>query len=151
MDYSQLGFMVVDDDPTILKLVEAFLHTAKAKKVITTEDAATAGALMAANRVPIHCIICDYAMSPLSGLDMLRLIRAGRIDNVATSLCFVMLTASGLNEVVKAAIELDVSGYVRKPFTQISLLKTIDRSLTRLISPKAPGEYDQVLLPRPGN
>jgi hypothetical protein len=56
-----------------------------------------------------------------------------------------------LTEVVKAAIELDVSGYVRKPFTQVSLLKTVDRSLTRLISPKAPGEYDQVLLPRPGN
>lgn len=147
-DFSKLGFMVIDDDTTILRLVEAFLTTAKAGRIVAVEDAATAGAFLSSNRAAIHCVICDFSMAPLSGLEMLRLIRAGRIDNVDKTLCFIMLTASGQSEVVKAALELDANGYVRKPFDQVGLLKAINRSLTRLIRPKAPAEYDMVKLPR---
>ena len=140
--------MVIDDDSSILKLVESFLQSAKVGCVIGAEDAATAGAILASRRAPVHCVICNFSMEPLNGLEMLRLIRTGRIDNVDKTLNFIMLTASGQNEVVKAALELDANGYVRKPVTQFSLIKAIGRSLTRVISPKAPAEYDMVELPR---
>ena len=63
-------------------------------------------------------VISDWNMEPMSGLDLLKQIRAGTNNNKVP---FIMVTAESKTDNVIAAKEAGVSNYIVKPFNAATL------------------------------
>jgi CheY-like chemotaxis protein len=147
--FENLRVLVIDDDRAILDVVEAFLKASSIGGVVKAASAISAINILADKLKRFDCIICDYGMDPMDGLTLLKDIRAGKHPFIKRDHCFIMLTAHGQEAVVRAALELDVNGYVRKPVTKDSLQKAIHRAFNRIPALKAPAVYAGVNLPPP--
>ncbi len=145
--FDRLRFIVIDDDRAILQMVEAFLNAAAAGGVISAISCFTALNLLADKTKKIDCIICDYSMPTMTGLALLQQIRGGQHPNIPRDLPFIMLTSSGQEEVVRAAVAMDVHGYVRKPVSMDMLIKAIHRAFNRQLNLKKPADYLSYRLP----
>jgi two-component system chemotaxis response regulator CheY len=71
-------------------------------------------------------VISDWQMEPMSGLDLLKAVRA---DARFRHLPFIMITAANKTENVVAAKAAGVNNYVVKPFTAETLKRKIDAVL----------------------
>lgn len=145
--FERLRIIVIDDDRAILQMVEAFLSAAAVGSVIPAISCFTALNLLANQSKKVDCIICDHSMPTMTGLALLREIRAGKHPNIPRTLPFIMLTSSGQEDVVKAAIALDVHGYVKKPVTKDTIVKAIHRAFNREFELKTPEDYLSVQMP----
>jgi two-component system chemotaxis response regulator CheY len=63
-------------------------------------------------------VISDWNMEPMSGLELLKLVRA---DNALKATPFIMVTAESKTENVIAAKAAGVSNYIVKPFNAETL------------------------------
>jgi DNA-binding NarL/FixJ family response regulator len=145
--FDRLRFVVIDDDRAILQIVEAFLTSAQVGGVIPAISCFTALNLLADKTKKVDCIVCDHSMPTMTGLSLLQEIRGGKHPNIPRSMPFIMLTSSGQEAVVRAAIALDVHGYVKKPVTKDLLVKAIHRAFNRQLVLKQPEEYQALQLP----
>ncbi|MGE4064047.1 MAG: response regulator [Rhodospirillaceae bacterium] len=145
--FDRLRFVVIDDDRAILQVVEAFLNAAHVGGVIPAISGFTALNLLADKTKKVDCIICDHSMPTMTGLSLLQQVRGGKHPNIPRALPFIMLTSSGQEDVVRAAISLDVHAYVKKPVTKDLLVKAIHRAFNRQIALKAPEDYLGFQLP----
>ncbi|MEQ8734381.1 MAG: response regulator [Rhodospirillaceae bacterium] len=147
LDLSELTFVVVDDEVSIINLISALLVSSGAKKVHKCKSAIEAQQIISDHNVKIDCIISDYGMEPVSGLELLQKIRVGTSPGVSRNIRFVMLTGHGEAEVVKTAMILDVDGYVIKPISQKGLISALERAFARKRVLKAGSGYADVILP----
>ncbi|MCC6913437.1 MAG: response regulator [Rhodospirillaceae bacterium] len=145
--FDRLRFIVIDDDRVLLQLVEAFLNAAAAGGVIPAVSCFTALNLLADKTKKIDCIICDHSMPAMTGLALLQEIRGGKHPNIPREIPFIMLTSSGQEEVVRAAVALDAHGYIRKPVSKDILVKAIHRAFNRQLNLKKPEDYLSYPLP----
>jgi two-component system chemotaxis response regulator CheY len=70
----------------------------------------------------IDFVICDWRMPKMTGIEVLKAIRA---DIQLRSLTFFMLTAEDSKEQVMEAVQNGVSDYIVKPFTTDALEKKL--------------------------
>lgn len=127
-------FLVVDDKAFIRAVVRSMLLRAGAAEVIEAASGVQARVELTARGADIDCIICDWSMQPVSGLDVLQSLRCGAIAGVTRGLCFVMLTGHGAEGVVKAAIDLDVNAYLVKPPCYEKLVRIVAQALDQRIA-----------------
>jgi CheY-like chemotaxis protein len=144
MDISKMNFIVVDDDQVMLEIIGAALTTFGAQSVIKCPSGIAAINALSNVKQTFHCIISDYSMTPISGLELLKGIRMGRYEHVPRELPFIMVTVSGKQRVVQAALALDVSAYLMKPINQKTLNTALNRAAGKLIMTKPPEEYAKV-------
>lgn len=145
--FDRLRFLAIDDDRAILELVDAMLRMAGVGSVIKAAGGLVALNIMADERKKFDCIICDYSMPDMTGLQLLQQIRTAHFPHIPRDIRFIMVTMSGQEAVVKAALQLDVSGYIVKPVSKDSLTKAIHRAFNKTASLKAPEDYSSVTLP----
>jgi CheY-like chemotaxis protein len=126
-----LHILLVDDDPVVLDLMEAMLKALGASHVTRATNGSAAFSKILRNDRVVDVILCDYSMSPGNGLQLLQAVRMGKIKFLRPDSCFILLTGSGEVDVVKAAGELDVSGYIVKPATIDKLGTTILKARNR--------------------
>ena len=116
-----MRFLVVDDSTTMRRIM------INALKRIGYHDAAEASngqEALARLDASIGCIITDWNMPEMGGLELAQAVRetpAGR--NVP----ILMVTTRGAREDILAALEAGVNGYLVKPFTPSVLKEKIDR------------------------
>ena len=103
--------LIVDDYGPMRRVLRSLLRQLGFADVDEAEDGAAALALL--RHRPYGLVISDWNMRPVTGLDLLREVRA---DPRLASLPFVMLTAESKTENVIAAREAGASSYVVKPF-----------------------------------
>lgn len=111
--------LVVDDDPGHVDLVKEYLERDDIE-AITETNALDAFARIESNDV--DCVVSDYKMPMLDGLDFLREVRRSYPE-----LPFVMLTNKGSEEVASEAIQAGVSDYVLKGIEPEQLRQLGDR------------------------
>ena len=166
-DYGHWRFLVVDDGAFIRANVRGMLERCRAREVFEAADGGQARQILA-RQVPgasplleqtlsqdlsqaiaqtINCIVCDWNMHPVGGLELLRQVRAGEIDGVARATCFIMLTGHASERVVKAAIALDVDAYLVKPASFEKLTRTIDAAMAQRIALRPAAEYAVLTAP----
>ncbi len=145
--FDRLSFLVIDDDHTILQVIEAFLKDAMAASVILATDCLAALSHLADKSKMIGCVVCDHSMPEMTGLALLQEIRGGKHPNIPRSVPFIMLAMSGQEAVVRAAIALDAHVYIRKPVTKDALTKAIHRAFNRSLVLKQLEEYLALQLP----
>ena len=82
------------------------------------DDAADGSTALAKARKPYELVISDWNMTPMTGYDLLREIRA---DPVLPATRFIMVTAESKTENVIAAKKAGVDNYIVKPFNAQTL------------------------------
>lgn len=107
------GHLLIIDDESHLLNVLSFMLGTHAEKVSVSETAHDA--LKIIDSEIVDCILCDINLPRLSGIDILRVVRA---KNLQTA--FIFFTAHNGNEAVHEALKLGAIGYFYKPqFTGI--------------------------------
>ena len=110
--------LIADDEQTIRSLVRRILSDKFAVLEASDGEAAVA---MARQHKP-DLILMDIMMPNMDGYNACSLIKT---DQTTKSIPVVMLTGLGYELNKKLAGEIGADGYITKPFTKETLLKTI--------------------------
>jgi two-component system chemotaxis response regulator CheY len=111
-----LRVVIVDDYTTMLRILRNLLRQLEINNVEEATDGDSAYYLLQKN--PPDLIISDWNMAPVTGLDLLRKVRA---DAKLRHIPFIMVTAESKTENVVAAKQAGVSNYIVKPFNADTL------------------------------
>lgn len=116
--------LVVDDYRTMLRIIRNLLKQLDYAKVDDATDGPSALEKLREKRYGL--VISDWNMEPMSGLELLRTVRA---DPALADLPFIMITAENRSENVLAAREAGVTNYIVKPFNAETLRTKIAAAL----------------------
>ena len=113
-----MPILIVDDYKTMLKIIRNLLNQLGFSNIDEATDGEMAWAKM--QEKDYKLVFSDWNMEPMSGLDLLKKIRAdGRLGKTP----FIMVTAETKAENVLIAKKAGVNNYVIKPFN-VATLKT---------------------------
>lgn len=106
-----MKFLIVDDSPTMLRIIRNALKEIGYDEVEEAEDGQEA--LNMLESVSPDFVITDWNMPNMNGIDLAKNIRDhpqyGHVP-------ILMITTRGMKEDVKTAMKADVDNYIVKPF-----------------------------------
>ena len=119
-----MKFLVVDDSIAMRRIIINALRRIGYTDVVEATDGEDA-----LDRLDetIGCVITDWNMPKMGGVEFARAVRA---TNVGQSLPILMVTTRGARRDIVAAIDAGVNNYILKPFTPSVLKEKIDRLLS---------------------
>jgi len=120
---TRLRVLVVDDSKVMRGIIRKML-TARGVEVLEAADGREALGLLVTE--PVNCILSDWNMPRMKGIDLLRRVRG---DDALAGTPFIMLTAEALASNVIEADAAKVSSYLVKPFTADELWRVLEDSL----------------------
>ncbi len=126
-----MKILVVDDFSTMRRIVRNLLAELGFASANMQEADDGNSALTVLRSSPIDFVVTDWNMPGMTGIDLLRSIRA---DPALKSLPVLMVTAENSREQIIAAAQAGVNGYIVKPFTAVTLKEKIDRIFERLVA-----------------
>lgn len=103
-----LHVLHVEDDPDFADLVSAFLERADEQMTVSIAHTASEG-LAHLSRNDVECIVSDYDMPEMDGLEFLETVRESHPD-----LPFILFTGKGSEEIASEAIAAGVTDYLQK-------------------------------------
>jgi PAS domain S-box-containing protein len=98
----------VDDQPEFGDLVTANLERLDEQMTVCSRETGDAALETLADQ-PVDCVISDYQMPDMDGIELLRTVR-----DEHPNLPFILFTGRGSEEVASTAIEAGVTSYLRK-------------------------------------
>jgi two-component system chemotaxis response regulator CheY len=116
-----MKILTVDDFSTMRRIIRNMLRQLGYTNIVEAEDGAEALGLL--HKEKVDFIISDWNMPNMSGLDLLKAIRA---DESLKPIPVLLVTAEALKENVVEAVKAGVNNYVVKPFTAETLKEKID-------------------------
>ncbi len=119
---SNTRVLVVDDFATMRRIIRNLLKELGFSNVDEAEDGVNALQKLKAEQFDF--VVSDWNMPNMSGLDLLKSIRA---DERLKGLPVLMVTAEAKKENIIAAAQAGASGYVVKPFTAATLDEKMKR------------------------
>ncbi len=117
-----MKFLVVDDFSTMRRIVRNLLKELGFNNVDEAEDGVDALGKLRGGEYQF--VISDWNMPNMTGIDLLRTIRA---DANLKGLPVLMVTAEAQKENIIAAAKAGASGYVVKPFTSATLDEKLNK------------------------
>ncbi len=121
MPDQNMKILAVDDFSTMRRIVRNILRQLGYSNILEADDGTSALEQLKQDKVDF--IITDWNMPNMSGLDLLKAIRA---DSNLKDIPVLLVTAEALKENVVAAVQAGVNGYIVKPFTAETLKEKID-------------------------
>jgi two-component system chemotaxis response regulator CheY len=118
--------LVVDDMVSIRMLVKASLQELGATDIDEDGNGSSAEKRLISRRYDL--IICDWDMPGLTGIELLKLVRASDKDKDTP---FIMLTGMTDKDAVSEVIAAKVTDYIAKPFTPDILMSKISRVFSK--------------------
>lgn len=111
-----MEILIVDDMKSMLQIIESILNQLGFRKI----DKASNGeqALARLKEKKYNLVLSDWNMEPMSGLDLLKQIRA---DAALKTLPVILITAESKPENILAAKQAGVNNYIVKPFNAVTL------------------------------
>lgn len=116
-----MQFLVVDDSPTMRRIVVNALRSIGHENVVEAEDGQDA--LSKLQTHTIDFIITDWNMPNLNGLELTKTIRNSPSIN---TIPILMVTTRALKQDIIEALQAKVNNYIVKPFTPTVLKEKID-------------------------
>ena len=126
-DRTALKFLVVDDFPTMRRIVRNLLKELGFTKVDEAEDGAVALSKLKAGGFDF--VVSDWNMPNMDGLQLLQAVRA---DPQLKHLPVLMITAEAKKENIIAAAQSGAHGYIVKPFTAATLSEKLEKIFEKL-------------------
>jgi two-component system chemotaxis response regulator CheY len=114
--------LVVDDFSTMRRIVKNILRQLGFNNVVEADDGTSAWEIL--NREKIDFIVSDWNMPQMTGIELLRRVRASE-QHAETP--FLMVTAEAQQENIIEAVQAKVSNYIVKPFTAETMKQKIDK------------------------
>lgn len=127
MTSKNLKILVVDDFPTMRRIIRNLLKDLGYENVDEAEDGAMG--LEKLRNGSFDFVVSDWNMPNLDGLEMLKQIRA---DENLAKLPVLMVTAEAKKENIIAAAQAGASGYVVKPFTAATLEEKLNKIFEKM-------------------
>lgn len=118
-----MDVLVVDDAAMMRRIVRGLLRELGLKNVRDAEDGSQA--LEELKRKKADLVVSDWNMPVMSGIDLLRAIRA---DGDLKSIPVLMVTAEAKKENIVEALQAGVNNYIVKPFNA----KTLEEKLIKI-------------------
>jgi two-component system, chemotaxis family, chemotaxis protein CheY len=125
--------LIVDDSPTIRKMVRASLQAVEAE-FVEASTGLEAIEQLAVTRVQL--IVLDLNMPDMHGIDVLKFVRRNPHYN---ALPVVVLTTRGDETSREVASEAGATDYLTKPFAPASLARTVQNLLDSKVDAGAAG------------
>ncbi|MCL5425810.1 MAG: chemotaxis response regulator CheY [Gammaproteobacteria bacterium] len=122
-----MSFLVVDDFPTMRRIVRSLLKELGFTNVEEAEDGQDALNKLRAGS--FEFVVSDWNMPNLDGLEMLKEIRQ---DDALKGLPVLMVTAEAKKENIIAAAQAGANGYVVKPFTAATLEEKLNKIFDKM-------------------
>ena len=117
--------LVVEDDPTILQLLEVNFEM-EGFEVIRAEDGALG--LEAARASKPDVIVSDVMMPNMSGVEMVAALKA---DEATAGIPIILLSAKAQGGDIRQGIDAGADEYVTKPFEPLDLIDRVNALLAR--------------------
>ena len=111
MDTS-IKVLIVDDFATMRRILKNILKQLGFKNLVEADDGTTAWEALESQSIDL--IISDWNMPKMTGLELLKKVRA---SDAYKATPFLMVTAEAQKQNVIEAVQAGVSNYVVKPFT----------------------------------
>lgn len=127
MANKDMSFLVVDDFPTMRRIVRSLLKELGFTNVEEAEDGQDA--LNKLRSGQFEFVVSDWNMPNLDGVEMLKTIRA---DSDLKDLPVLMVTAEAKKENIIAAAQAGANGYIVKPFTAATLEEKLNKIFEKL-------------------
>lgn len=141
-----LRVLVVDDDLVFLDRVVAMLRDLGVCDVVEADCGENAVRALNGMTRAVDVILCNFGMPRGNGLQVLREVRLAKFKWQRPDSCFILMSSSRAPDVLKAAKDLDVSGYLLTPMTPEALATEIEKARKRV--PKINfGRYQAVVCP----
>jgi two-component system, chemotaxis family, chemotaxis protein CheY len=143
VDLTVANILVVDDKAPFRDMVRAALE----QRVHALRDVASveeAMEVLLRDGADIHCVVCDWNLLPVGGLELLRMIRCRTLPPASPRLPVVVITAKADPEAVKTAMELDVNGFVVTPASLEKLVRTVTGAMSRTWTLQGASHYASV-------
>ena len=121
MPDQNMKILAVDDFSTMRRIVRNILRQLGYSNILEADDGTSALEQLKHDKVDF--IITDWNMPNMSGLDLIKAVRA---DSNLKDIPVLLVTAEALKENVVAAVQAGVNGYIVKPFTAETLKEKID-------------------------
>ncbi len=121
MTDTDMKILIVDDYKTMLRIIRNLLKQIGFENVDEAIDGETALEKLQAD--DFDFIISDWNMEPMTGLDLLKAVRA---DADLYQIPFLLVTAESANDSIAKVKDAGVSGYIIKPFNGMTLKAKID-------------------------
>ncbi|HOJ14161.1 MAG TPA: chemotaxis response regulator CheY [Deltaproteobacteria bacterium] len=121
-----MKILVVDDFSTMRRIVKNILRQLNFVNIIEADDGSTA--LDVLQREKIDLIVSDWNMPKMTGLELLKAVRA---DDALKHIPFLMVTAEAQQENIIEAVKSGVSNYIVKPFTAETLSQKINQIFSK--------------------
>ncbi len=131
-DASMPDVLLVEDEPNIREAMR-FILARDGWRVAVHGDGATAAGRIASAAPAV--VVLDVMLPGLSGLDVLRQVRAREVATGAAPVPILMLTARGQARDRDLALALGASAFMTKPFANDALLAR----LRAMLAPALPG------------
>ncbi|MFC6839195.1 chemotaxis response regulator CheY [Xanthomonas theicola] len=122
-----MRILIVDDFSTMRRIVKNLLGDLGFTNTAEAEDGNSA--LAALRSAPFEFVVTDWNMPGMTGIDLLRNIRA---DDKLKHLPVLMVTAEAKREQIIEAAQSGVNGYIIKPFTAQTLQEKLGKIFERL-------------------
>lgn len=117
--------LVVEDDPTILQLLEVNFEM-EGFTVLRAADGALG--LESARTNSPDIIVSDVMMPVMSGLEMVRELKS---SPATASIPVILLSAKAQGADVRHGLDTGADGYITKPFEPLDLLDRVNALLSR--------------------
>ncbi len=114
--------LVVDDFSTMRRIVKNILRQLGFTNMVEADDGTTAWEVL--NKDKIEFIVSDWNMPQMTGIELLRKVRA---SEEFADIPFLMVTAEAQQENIIEAVQAKVSNYIVKPFTPETMKQKIDK------------------------
>lgn len=112
----EMRILIVDDFKTMLKIIDNLLKQLGFKNIVEATDGTQALEKLKFEKFDL--ILSDWNMEPMSGLDLLKKVRA---DANLKHIPFILITAESKVDNIIAAKQAGVNNYIVKPFNAVTL------------------------------
>lgn len=119
-----MRYLVIDDSPTMRKILIATLRTIGISDVIEAGDGEEGLAKLYAENVDF--VITDWNMPKMTGLELAKAVRG---DDRIKHIPILMVTTRDQKQDIMQAFEAQINNYIIKPFTPEILKEKIDTVL----------------------
>ncbi|MCZ6556793.1 MAG: chemotaxis response regulator CheY [SAR324 cluster bacterium] len=119
-----MNILVVDDFSTMRRIISNVLRQLGFDNIVEAEDGSKALQILESESVDF--VITDWNMPQMSGLDLLKAMRASERDDLK-DMPVLMVTAEALQDNIIAAAKAGVNNYIIKPFDAQTLSEKIEK------------------------